>query len=118
MEQGGPQPHSCGELGPSGRPLGSLENTLEFQSQRLRRQLGPLLQQGALRGFPPTRPIPMDGQSDASVLPRDVTTGASGSSEGHLWLAVRPSGPFSLPHSEAFDHHPPEAWLWVPLADS
>ena len=118
MEQGGPQPHSCGELGPSGRPLGSLENALEFQSQRLRRQLGPLPRQGALHGFPATRPIPMDGQSDASVLPRDVTTGASGSSEGPLWLVVRPSGPFSFPHSEAFDHHPPEAWLWAPLADS
>lgn len=72
-------PDSRGELGPSGRPLGSLENALEFQSQRLRRQLGPLPRQGTLNGFPPARPVPTDGQSDASVLPRDVTTGVSGS---------------------------------------
>lgn len=98
--------------------VGSLGNPLEFQSQRLWRQLGPLPRQGALHGSPSTRLFPTDGQSDTSVLLRDVTTGASGSSEGPLWLVVRPSGPFSVPHSEAFDQHPPEAWLRAPLADS
>lgn len=49
------------------------------------------------------------------MLPRDVATGVSGA-EGPLWLAVRPSGPCSVRHSEAFGHHPPEAWLWAPLA--
>ena len=50
-------PDSRGELGLSGRPLGSLENALEFQSQRLRRQLGPLPRQGTLNG-PPSPPSP------------------------------------------------------------
>ena len=103
---------SLGRLGVQWAPWATFSN---FRARGPEAAGDPLCQQGAIHSPHPTQPGPL-GRTDTHRLPRDVTTGASGSFKGSLWLEVRPSAPSSsqpLGHSDIKTRPPPTRGLAV-----